>query len=475
MEYLGTSCALTWDSDAGSIDLLNELRKTTITPTQQFVTWYVGNSSLQKKALTLSNLSVSASILLQDDRPDIVPALAIGAMGTLTAVLTAGTAGTVDQTTIIMPAIVTGATQSIPYGGVVELSAAWENRGGWIEVETQTMPSVYAPYDAQYVTMATDPILNNERVLQAGTGLSKADGGAGGNVTLSLKNTAVTPGSYGGSTHVGTFTVDQQGRLTAAGSVDISMNLSAVSGILPVENGGTGLDSGTSGGILYFAATDDIESSDLLTENAVLLAGGDGPPMIVSGLGDAGQVLTSNGDNDPPTWQPIGKGFVQLIGLGNIFLTGPATEKAESGAGFYGSSTPGEVIAPLRFDAGTIEYWDFLSVLTNYNGGGLTFTLPWLSDAGTSGVCRWGLAVRRMNQGENFATAHTYDFNDMDGTAQATAGAISTTAVTFTDGADMDSWASGEMAIVRVRRNATHENDTLVGDSVLLGFFGIET
>lgn len=309
-EYKGTSCALTWNSEAGSIDLLNELRKTTITPTQQFVTWYVGDSSLQKKAKTLSGLGITASILLQDDKPEIVTALGIGVMGTLTAVITAGTA---DQTTIVMPAIVTGATQSIPYNGVVELSAAWENRGDWIEVETQIMPSIYAPYDAQYVTLATDATLTNERVLQAGTGLSKADGGAGGNVTLSLKDTAVTPGSYGGSAYVSTFTVDQQGRLTAAGSAAISGGNTPRTRkfIVPFTQG---YDNTISTNIfqapqeyLYFADPDncycycsfvvpsDFESS--LTVSVVAIAAGTGNAVISAegGYGTIGEELSTHG------------------------------------------------------------------------------------------------------------------------------------------------------------------------------------
>lgn len=49
--------------------------------------------------------------------------------------------------------------------------------------------------------------------------------------TVSLANTAVTIGTYGDATNVASFTVDQQGRLTSASNVTISISNSAVTGL----------------------------------------------------------------------------------------------------------------------------------------------------------------------------------------------------------------------------------------------------
>lgn len=71
-----------------------------------------------------------------------------------------------------------------------------------------------APKDAQYVTLATDSTLTNERVLTAGTGITVTDAGAGGNVTVATS--AILP-----------TTVDAKGDLLVGSANDTVTRLAA--------------------------------------------------------------------------------------------------------------------------------------------------------------------------------------------------------------------------------------------------------
>lgn len=68
------------------------------------------------------------------------------------------------------------------------------------------------------------------------TGTASFDGSANADITVDLTNTGVVAGTYGGSTQIPTFVVDEEGRLTSAGNVAIN-----VSGTLNII-GDTGTD-----------------------------------------------------------------------------------------------------------------------------------------------------------------------------------------------------------------------------------------
>lgn len=139
-----------------------------------------------------------------------------------------------------------------------------------------------------------------------------------------------------------------------------------------------------------------------------------------------------------------------------------------------GASSPGERYPVYDFDASTIEYLDFLCLLSGYAGGGLTFTVPWSATSATSGTAVIGIAIRRLAyDSEDVDPSHSYDFNDTSDTAPGTLGHVTNPTITFTDGADMDSWADGELAIVRVRRNTS--GNSMSGDLELWGIIGQET
>ena len=77
-----------------------------------------------------------------------------------------------------------------------------------------------------------------------GTGLTST-ASATDTLTLDLDNTTVTGGSYGSASSVGTFTVDAQGRLTAAAStaIEIALGTNTSGNYVATITGGTGVTS----------------------------------------------------------------------------------------------------------------------------------------------------------------------------------------------------------------------------------------
>ena len=102
-------------------------------------------------------------------------------------------------------------------------------------------------------------------------------------VSIDLNDTAVTAGSYGSTTAIPTFTVDQQGRLTAAGSASVAttLNITGDSGSDAVAllsetldfEGSTGVTTTVSDDKVSIAIGQAVGTSDNVTFNNVTVNG----------------------------------------------------------------------------------------------------------------------------------------------------------------------------------------------------------
>jgi hypothetical protein len=142
------------------------------------------------------------------------------------------------------------------------------------------------------------------------------------NSTGTVKLLASNAGSAGSVTSVAatvpTFLSIAGSPITTSGTLAITLSGTA----LPVANGGTGLTSGTSGGILAYTATGTLASSGVLAQYGVVIGGGAGVAPTSTAVGTATHVLTSNGAGVAPTFQaPASSGIStgKAIAMAMIF------------------------------------------------------------------------------------------------------------------------------------------------------------
>lgn len=126
----------------------------------------------------------------------------------------------------------------------------------------------------------------------------------------------------------------------------------------------------------------------------------------------------------------------------------------------------------LDFDDTTDESAVFSAVLPrNYAGGGLTVYIHYAMTSATTGKVRWDAAFERIGDGQldidsdSFATAKSVNLAAVDGTS----GNVDIASIAFTDGAEIDSVAVGELLRLQITRKPSDgTNDTAVGDAELL-------
>lgn len=135
--------------------------------------------------------------------------------------------------------------------------------------------------------------LGDTLTISGGTGLSSA-GSSTDTITINLDNTTVTGGSYGNANTVATFTVDAQGRLTAAGNSAISITGSQISDLgtatvtsvtgtaNEINVSGTGTGPWT--GAVTIGLPDDVTIANTLTVTGDLVVNGNTTTLNTSTL-----------------------------------------------------------------------------------------------------------------------------------------------------------------------------------------------
>lgn len=126
----------------------------------------------------------------------------------------------------------------------------------------------------------------------------------------------------------------------------------------------------------------------------------------------------------------------------------------------------------LDFDDSTDESVIFQGFMPrNYAGGGLTVTVGWMATSATTGTI--SLDVSFMSVSDDADDLDTKSFaaaNNANPTTASASGEVDYATISFTDGADMDSVAAGEMFYLKVTRDAdgTTSTDNLSGDMELV-------
>lgn len=369
--YVDNAVAGVLDSAPELLNTLNELAAAINDDPTFFTTVATNLTNHQADTTNIHGIADTAKLLTDDGTQTVTNKTISGSANTLT---------NIPNSALVNPSITINGFE-IQLGGTASYSTDNINEG------------------------TTNLYFTNERAqdavntaLNAGVALTKTYDDNANTITIDLDNTAVTAGSYGSQTKIPTFTVDAQGRLTAAGEENVAttLDINGDSGTTSINllsedlqvSGGEGIDvtvtentitisaedaASNNKGVASFDATDFTVTSgnvSLNEERVQDIVGGMVSSNSESGISvtydDANGKLDFNVSDPTITLSGDVAGSATMTNLGNVEIT--TTIQPNSVA--LGSDTTGDYVATVSGTANEIQ------VSGTGEGAAVTIGLP---------------------------------------------------------------------------------------------------
>ncbi len=126
----------------------------------------------------------------------------------------------------------------------------------------------------------------------------------------------------------------------------------------------------------------------------------------------------------------------------------------------------------LDFDAASNEVAMFQGFMPrHYAGGGITVTIGWMATSATTGDTSWAAFCKSVSDDADDLDTKSFAAPNLNQAVDvaSVSGEVDYFTITFTDGADMDSIAAGELFYLLLMRDAQDStNDDMAGDAEIV-------